>query len=64
MSIFVKFYKVTSLPAQLDGDAFYYVENGGYAEAYLTDTLGNPKKIGNTEMIEALTQNINAGFFT
>lgn len=64
MSLFVKFFKVTELPTVLVEDAFYYVENGDYAEAYLTDTLGNPKKIGNTEMIEALTQNINAGFFT
>jgi hypothetical protein len=65
MSVFVKFYKVTSLPnSGLDEDAFYYVENNQYVEAYLTDTLGNPKKIGNTQMIQELTQNINAGFFT
>lgn len=64
MSVFVKFYKVTELPATLEENAFYYVLNGDYAEGYVTDTLGNLKKIGNTEMIEELTKDINAGFFT
>ena len=61
---YVRFFKVTSLPATLEPDAFYYVENGDYAEAYLTDTSGVAKKIGNTDMIEELTQDINAGFFS
>lgn len=60
----VKFYKVTSLPATLTPNSFYYVENGEYAEAYLTDDSGVAKKMGNTQMIQALTQNINAGFFS
>ena len=60
----VKFYKVTELPLSLQANAFYYVENGEYAESYLTDDAGVAKKIGNTAMIEALTQDINAGFFS
>ena len=59
----VKFYKVTSLPISLDSDSFYYVENGSYAESYITNSSGVAKKIGNSQMIEALTKDINAGFF-
>lgn len=59
----VRFYKVTSLPSTLVPDSFYYVENGSYAESYLTDDTGVAKKIGNSEMIEAITKDINAGFF-
>lgn len=61
---YVKYYKVTSLPTTLDANAFYYVENGAYAEAYLTDDSGVAKKIGNSAMIQALTKDINAGFFS
>jgi hypothetical protein len=64
MSLEVKFYKVTELPVTLVADAFYYVENGEYAEAYLTDSQGVAKKVGNTDMIEDLTLDINAGFFS
>lgn len=60
----VKFYKVVTLPQTLEANSFYYVENGEYAESYLTDDSGVAKKMGNTQMIESLTQNINAGFFT
>lgn len=60
----VRFFKVTSLPSTLVANAFYYVQNGNYAEQYVTDSLGVAKKVGNTQMIEELTQNINAGFFT
>ena len=60
---YVKFFKVTALPTTLIANAFYYVENSNYAEAYLTDDSGVAKKIGNTEMIQQITQNINAGFF-
>jgi len=59
----IKFYKVLSLPNVPEPDSFYYVENGEYAEAYLTDSGGNLKKVGNSQMIEALTKDINAGFF-
>lgn len=65
MSASVKFYKVVTLPPTLEPHAFYYVNTGGnYAEVYLTDNAGVAKKVGNTQMIEELTQNINAGFFT
>ncbi len=60
----VRFFKVLVLPTTLVPNAFYYVQNGSYAEHYLTDDDGIAKKVGNTEMIEELTQNINAGFFT
>lgn len=60
----VHFFKVTTLPSTPIPDAFYYVENGDYAEAYLTDNTGTLKKLGNTTMIQALTQSIDAGFFS
>lgn len=60
----VRFYKVTTLPGVLTPNSFYYVENGQYAESYLTDDSGVAKKLGNSAMIEALTKDINAGFFT
>ena len=60
----VKYFKVTSLPSILEPDAFYYVDNGSYTEAYLTSNTGVAKKVGNTQMIQELTQNINAGFFS
>lgn len=50
----VKFYKVNTLPAQLEGDAFYYVANGEYAESYLTNSAGVAKSVGNSSMINAL----------
>lgn len=64
MSLAVSFHKVDALPQVLAPNAFYYVENGDYAEAYLTDVNGVPKKVGNSQMIEDLTLDINAGFFT
>jgi hypothetical protein len=60
----VRFFKVTALPAELQANSFYYVENGAYAESYLTDDAGVAKKIGNTEMIQAITQHVDAGFFS
>jgi hypothetical protein len=59
----VRFYKVTSLPVELVADSFYYVENGSYAEAYLTDENGVAKKIGNTIMIQEVTQVIDGASF-
>lgn len=61
---YVNYFKVTSLPPTLQSNSFYYVENGDYAEAYITDDSGVPKKIGNSAMIQALTKDINAGFFS
>lgn len=60
----VRFFKVTSLPTTLVPNAFYLVENGNYAEQYITNMNGVAKKVGNTTMIQEITQNINAGFFT
>ena len=60
----VRFYKVLTLPQTLVPDAFYYVQNGGYVDTYLTDSNGVAKKVGNTAMIQEVTQTINAGFFT
>jgi len=59
----VKFYKVTSLPQVLVANSFYYVENGNYAEAYLTDDTGVAKKVGNTVMIQEVTQTIDGQTF-
>lgn len=52
----IKFYKVTALPGTLEGDAFYYVANGNYAESYLTNSAGEAKSMGNSAMINALIQ--------
>jgi hypothetical protein len=59
----VRFYKVTSLPGELVPNSFYYVENGAYAEAYLTDDTGVAKKVGNTIMIQEITQVIDGASF-
>ncbi len=58
----VKFFKVTTLPAQLEGDSFYYVSNGDVAESYLTNSAGVAKSLGNTAMINALIQAALADF--
>lgn len=50
----VKFYKVAALPGSLEPDSFYYVENGGYAESYLTNSSGQARAVGNSAMINAL----------
>ena len=50
----VKFYKVATLPGTLEPDSFYYVENVGYAESYITDSAGIAKSVGNSAMITAL----------
>lgn len=50
----VKFHKVTSLPGTLDADAFYYVENGTYAEAYVTNSAAVARSIGNSAMITSI----------
>ncbi|WP_312669739.1 hypothetical protein [Stutzerimonas nitrititolerans] len=50
----VKFYKVSTLPGSLEANAFYFVENGNYAESYLTNSAGVAKAVGNTAMISAL----------
>ncbi|MDT4835736.1 hypothetical protein FQZ97_694100 [compost metagenome] len=50
----LKFFKVATLPGSLEADSFYYVENGSYAESYLTNSAGEARSIGNSAMINAL----------
>lgn len=50
----LRFHKVTALPPSLDANAIYFVLNGDYAEAYLTDAAGVAKAVGNSAMIAAL----------
>lgn len=50
----IRFNKVAQLPAQLQADSFYFVENGTYAESYVTNSAGVARAIGNTAMISAL----------
>lgn len=50
----VQFFKVTTLPGTLQPNAFYYVDNGDYAESYLTNQAGEAKVLGNSAMINAL----------
>ncbi len=50
----VKFYKVATLPGTLEANSFYYVENGTFAESYLTNSAGVARAVGNTAMINAL----------
>lgn len=50
----VSFFKVSTLPGSLQPNAFYYVDNGDYAESYLTNQAGEAKALGNSAMINAL----------
>lgn len=50
----VKFNKVNTLPGTLDANTFYFVENGTFAESYITDNEGNARSVGNSAMINAL----------
>ena len=50
----IQFHKVSSLPGSLQPDSFYFVQNGTYAEAYLTNAAGEARAIGNSSMINAL----------
>ena len=57
----VRFHKVTTLPGSLEANAFYLVENGDYAEFYVTDSSGDGKMVGNTAMIEAILAGVGGG---
>ena len=50
----LNFHKVTTLPGVLQANAVYFVENGTYAETYVTNTVGVARSVGNTAMINAL----------
>jgi hypothetical protein len=54
MSSLVKFYKVTSLPSTLEPSSIYFVQNGTYAETYITNSTGVARSVGNSGMINAL----------
>lgn len=60
----IKFNKVTTLPATLEADSFYFVANGSYAESYVTDSTGVARTIGNSEMINALIETALANWNT
>lgn len=60
----LKFFKVSVLPSIFEGDSFYYVANGDYAESYLTNSAGVPKSLGNSTMTNALIQAALANFQT
>ena len=44
----------SSLPNSLKPNTFYFLENGNYAESYLTSETGVAKALGNSEMINDL----------
>lgn len=54
----IKFIKATALPGTLDPNAFYFIENGTYAESYLTNSAGVARMIGNSSMINALASQL------
>lgn len=60
MAELVKFIKVLALPETLEPNAFYFVENGEYAESYLTNSTGVARMIGNSGMINELAEEFYA----
>ena len=48
----INFFKEASLPASPVADSLYFIDNGNYAEAYITSSTGVPKCIGCTPMIQ------------
>jgi len=51
----INFYQLATLPSSgLTPKSFYFIENGDYAEGYLTDDSGNAKMIGNSVMIQQI----------
>lgn len=58
----VKFNKVTALPSTLDANTFYFVENGTFAESYITDNEGAARSVGNSAMINSLVADALAGW--
>lgn len=59
-----KLHKVTSLPVTKDNDALYFVQNGAFADFYITDSSGNEKIIVNdiriNDLITSQLSSINA----
>jgi len=54
----LKFHKVSVLPGTPEADSFYFVNNGTFAESYITGSDGTVKSIGNTAMIEAVASEV------
>jgi hypothetical protein len=54
----LKFIKATVTPTLWETDAVYFILNNGFAESYVTTSAGVPEKIGNTEMIEDVVENM------
>lgn len=54
----IKFIKAATLPGTLEPNSFYFVENGTYAESYLTNSTGVARSVGNSAMINALASSI------
>lgn len=54
----LRFYKMATLPSTLQSNAFYLIQNGQYAEAYVTNLTGSPRAIGNSLMIGEIARNI------
>lgn len=50
----LQFYGLSALPDTLEADAFYFIENGNYAESYITNSEGIARQIGNSLMINTL----------
>lgn len=50
----IKFFAVDSMPTTWTPDAVYVVEDGDYAEGWVTDKIGVPKELGNSIMINEL----------
>ncbi len=50
----ITFHKVAALPTTLEPGALYFVQNGAFAEAYLSTLTGEPRAIGNSAMVNAL----------
>lgn len=57
----IKFFKTLTLPDECEGNAFYYVGEGVYAEGYLTSDAGVPRPLGNSAMINELILQALAG---
>lgn len=53
-----KIHKVTSLPGTLEAHAMYLVENGTFAETYVTNASGVARSMGNTAMIQSVAQGV------
>lgn len=57
----IQFLKVLSLPATLQPDSFYFVANGGFAEAYITDSTGTAKSVINSSAVTAIVNGMGLG---